>query len=213
MFVLFATSASGAPKLVSERITDANFATHHVGGPDADGGVGDWFLSNGTLCAVVSDPEHESQITPRGGVLIDLGHCGANDDQWNVMQPMLNLSQSELVPVDSVEGGADAKRAWVRTRAVFNGVEIVTTYALDHDHPKTMDVRTRARRIEPGDALFSIGQLLLHTDAQTPVFTLDRRIPEASVGFVYPETDRRSLMSLVAAIMPEASLYSALSFR
>ena len=193
--------AHAAPRLVAERITSENFDTHHVGGPDADGGIDDWFLSNGTICAVISDPEHESPLTPRGGVLIDLGHCGADDDQWNVLQPMLNLSQSHVVPVESIEAWQEADRAWIRTRALFAGVEILTTYALDRVNPRTLQVSTRARRIAAGGALFSFGQLVLHTNGQTPVFSLDRRAPDTSVGFAYPDSDRRSFTSLLSALI------------
>ena len=92
--------ANGHPvsaKLVAERITEENFEAFHVGGPDADAGIDDWFLSNGTLCAAISDAHHESALAPEGGVLIDVGHCGADNDQWAALQPLLNLSQEEIV--------------------------------------------------------------------------------------------------------------------
>ncbi len=190
-----------SPSLVAARITAENFATHHVGGPDADAGIDDWFLSNGTICAAVSDPEHESAITPRGGVLIDLGHCGASDDQFAVLQPMLNLSQSQVVPVTSVESGSDAKTAWLRTRAFFSGIEIQTTYTLSLATPTALGVSVRARRITEGGALYSVGAILLHPSGQTPVFSLLRSDLSRSVGFRYPSTDRRSFQSLLAGLI------------
>jgi len=202
LFSLF--SLAGAPafaEFVAQRITADNFATHQVGGPDADAGIGDWFLSNGTLCAALSDPDHESAMTPRGGVLIDLGHCGASDDQWTVLQPMLNLSQSHVVPVTEIEAGGELGRAWIRTRAVFTGIELVTTYSVNEDRPAALDVSSRARRIEEGDSLFSIGQILLHPGGQTPVFSLLRSDLDRSVGFVYPETDRHSVASLLNSLI------------
>ncbi len=77
-------SAARAKEIYAEQITPENAAARRVGGSDAIGGLGDWALGNGTLCAVVSDPSHESILSPRGGVLIDLAHCGRDDDQWNV---------------------------------------------------------------------------------------------------------------------------------
>lgn len=195
------TAPESGPGLVATRIDAARFPTHHVGGPDADAGIDDWFLSNGTLCAAVSDPAHESALSPRGGVLIDLGHCGADDDQWAVLQPMLNLSQSHVVPISEITAGRDEARAWLRTRAEFVGVEIETTYALGLDEPEVLTVSTRARRRAPGDRLFSIGRILLHPSSQTPVFSLLRSAPERSVGFVYPESDRRSVSSLLGALI------------
>ncbi|MCP4907752.1 MAG: CehA/McbA family metallohydrolase [bacterium] len=194
-------SAPASGELVAEQITAQNRATHYVGGPDADAGIGDWFLSNGTICAAITDPTHESAMTPRGGVLTDLGHCGANDDQWVVLQPMLNLSQSHVVPVTEIEAGHEAARAWIRTRAVFAGIELITTYAVEEDQPNTLDISTRAKRLEDGDSLFSIGHILLHTSGQTPAFSLLQSDLDRSIGFVYPATDRHSLSSLLDGLI------------
>ncbi len=193
--------SSAQAELVAERITAASFESHQVGGPDADAGIGDWFLGNGTICAAISDPEHESPLSPRGGVLIDLGHCGAGDDQWAVLQPMLNLSQSEIVPVESVAAGRDEKRAWIQTRAVYHGVEIVTTYGLDSTTPTALDVSLRARRIADGERLFAVGVLSLHASGQLSAFSLSRAKPESSRGFVHPASDRSSTGKLLASLV------------
>jgi hypothetical protein len=135
--VLASVAVAHAAPLVATQITAENYATHHVGGPDSDAGIGDWFLSNGTICATITAPEHESAITPRGGVLTDLGHCGAANDQWIVLQPMLNLSQSHVVPIDEVKAELGPKRASIHTRAVFEGVELITTYSVTRE-PRAM---------------------------------------------------------------------------
>jgi len=194
-------TASPAIEIAAGRITPENVAARQVGGPDAVAGIDDWFLSNGTLCAAFSDPAHEGPLSPAGGVLVDLGHCGANDDQFVVLQPMLNLSQNALVPVSEIETGTGPGLAWLRTRALFEGVEILTTYRLGRDHPTRLAISIRGRRIQPGARLFALGQLLLHPDGQTPVFSLLRSDPDRSVGFVYPETDRRSVTSLLDALI------------
>ena len=197
--VLFALPSTA--EVVAARINDSNFDAYHVGGPDSDAGIGDWFLSNGTICAAISDVNHEGAISPRGGVLIDLGHCGANDDQFVLLQPMLNLSQNHVVPVSEIEAGQADGRAWITTKAQFVGVEIVTTYALSEAEPEVLSLSQRARRVAEGEALFSIGQILLHTSGQTPVFSMNRSQPEGSAGFAYPESDRRSLTSLLSALI------------
>ncbi|HEB91644.1 MAG TPA: hypothetical protein ENI85_18860, partial [Deltaproteobacteria bacterium] len=115
-------------ELVAGQITEGNFETRRVGGPDSDGGIGDWFLGNGTLCAIVSSPDHESALTPQGGVLIDLGHCGAQNDQWTVLQPLMNLNQHEVIPVKEISARVERDRASIRTRAVHQGIEFLTTY-------------------------------------------------------------------------------------
>src|SRR5690606_29732152 len=130
-------------ELAAGRLTAETFAAHAVGGPDAEAGIGDWFLGNGTLCAAVSDPDHESPLSPRGGVLIDLGHCGRADDQWSVLQPLVNLSQDEVFPIESIAAGRDAQHAWLQTYAVYQGVELVTTYAVDEAAPTVLSISLR----------------------------------------------------------------------
>ena len=163
-------------ELVAERITAENFEIRQIGGPDADAGIDDWFLGNGTICAAISDPGHESPLTPRGGVLIDLGHCGAHDDQWSVLQPLLNLSQKELVPVEQILAGRDEKSAWIRTLALYNGVEVLTTYTIAAIEPTALAVSIRARRVEAGARLFAIGAIALHSFApSSPSFSPPNR--------------------------------------
>jgi hypothetical protein len=201
ILVLCAAGQPAQAELVAERISKENFATHHVGGPDSDAGIGDWFLSNGTLCAAISDPDHESALAPHGGVLIDLGHCGAEDDQWAVLQPILNLSQAHLVPVTQLDAGRNATHAWIRTLAIVSGIEISTTYAVDEMTPTALSVSVRARRISAGDRLFSIGSVILHPTGQTRAFSALRSDLEESRGFVYPSSDRHSILAMLGALV------------
>ena len=69
-------------------------------GPDAAGGIGDWYLSNGTLCAVISNIDHESDLSVKGGVLIDLGYCDRPDDQFVAAQDLLEGSRATPVDID-----------------------------------------------------------------------------------------------------------------
>jgi len=188
-------------ELVAGRITSENFDARRVGGPDSDAGIGDWYLGNGTLCAAISDPSHEGPLTPQGGVLIDLGHCQAANDQWAVLQPMLNLSQSHVVPVTEILSGMESDRAWIRTRAIFAGIEVLTTYAVDEVTPTALQISVRARRVDDGDRLFTIGTVVLHPTGQTPPFSLLRSDLSRSRGFKYPSSDRRSIFSLLNALV------------
>ena len=106
--LLLAAPASGAG-LVAERITPENAARLQVGGPDSDGGIGDFALQNGTLCAVIAAPEHEAPISPQGGGLLDLVRCGLANDQWSALVPLVNLSRASVVPVTGLR--ADQAKA------------------------------------------------------------------------------------------------------
>jgi len=184
----------------AERITLENFEERHVGGPDSIAGIDDWFLSNGIVCAAISDVDHMSAIAAQGGVLIDLGHCDAGDDQWTVLQPILNLSMAKIAPVTRIEAGTDGDRAWLRTRAIAFGIEILTTYALDAKTPRALSVTIRAQRIDEGGRLFSIGSVVLHPSGQTPAFSLLRTDLDRSLGFVYPPSGGQSALALMRSL-------------
>ncbi len=199
--ILCTAGQAAYAEFVAQRISEENFATHHVGGPDSDAGVGDWFLSNGTLCAAISDADHESALAPHGGVLIDLGHCGAENDQWAALQPILNLSQGHVIPVTRIDSGHDATHAWVRTQSIVAGIELTTTYAVDEETPTALSVFVRARRISEGDRLFSIGTVILHPTGQTRPFSVLRSNLEESHGFAYPSSNRQSILSMLGALV------------
>ena len=61
----------------AEKITTANAAAYVQNGPDATGGIGDWVLTNGTLCIIITGKlENEGDFSSRGGTLRDIGFVG-----------------------------------------------------------------------------------------------------------------------------------------
>jgi hypothetical protein len=115
-------AAPAAGELVAARVGADDFARLRAGGPDAVIGLGDWALSNGTLCAGVSDPGHENDLSPSGGTLMDLGHCGRGDDQFLVFEQPLNLSTRTLVPIARVVAEQDGSEARLVTRGTRDGL-------------------------------------------------------------------------------------------
>jgi hypothetical protein len=207
-----ASSASRA-ELYAEQITPENADTRRVGGSDAIGGLGDWALGNGTLCAVVSDPSHESVLSTGGGVLVDLGHCGRNDDEWIVLQPLVNLSRQRVLPIHEVhpELEGDAGVASLVTRGALHGLEIETRYQLGRERPDALRVTTRLRRQADATAserAFLFGDVVLHGRRQLAPFTLSlseldaRPQPVGSVGFSHPAVDVDDTLAMVRAIVP-----------
>ena len=63
--------ANGAP--IATRLNEDNIEDLQPAGPDAIAGLGDWVLSNGTLCAAISAIEHETGFSPWAGGLLDRG--------------------------------------------------------------------------------------------------------------------------------------------
>ncbi len=86
--------------LAAEQITKDNAARRLFSGSDAVGGIGDWYLSNGIVEAVIDNAAlgkdvavpQQNGIAPTGGTLIDFALVGKNNDQFNQMFQIANLS-------------------------------------------------------------------------------------------------------------------------
>ena len=144
------------------RITPENAAERQLHGPDSTAGIDDWVVGNGTLCAAVTDPSHESDLSDLGAALVDVGHCDRKDDQWGSFQPILNFSQSTVVPVSEVETETGEGVALIRTRGTRDGVVIETSYSVNLETPHALGITTRITRTEDGPSFFSHGAVLLH---------------------------------------------------
>jgi len=188
-------------QLVAERITPENAAQLQLGGPDADGGVGDWALRNGTLCAVVADAAHEAPISPQGGGLLDLVRCGNANDQWSALVPLVNLSRKSVVPVTGLRAERDERAARVVAEGGRPGLRIRTTYALDLATPDELSVTTELEREEGGDSTFAFGEVIFHAVGQLRPFALLRGDLPRSVGFSHPSGDPSSPLTMLRGIV------------
>src|SRR5438034_1152253 len=87
------------------------------GGTDAEGGIGDWYVSNGVVQAIIdnvgkaqdlvpllgaSAPPIQSEINLTGGTIIDLGRVGQDDDQLTQMFTVGGLSTSNFFLYDTI---------------------------------------------------------------------------------------------------------------
>jgi hypothetical protein len=161
-------------ELSAARLDDTNLASLRMTGPDAVSGLGDWALSNGTLCAGVTDPSHENDLSMTGGSLMDLGHCGRADDQFLIFEQLVNLSTRTLVPITSVAAEQGASEARLITRGARDGLVLETRYAVDLTEPTRLRVGTRLAREAEGERLFGFGSAYANVSSLTP-FTLDTR--------------------------------------
>ncbi|NND82539.1 MAG: CehA/McbA family metallohydrolase [Gammaproteobacteria bacterium] len=143
-----------AAKLEAGRITLENAAQRIQQGPDATGGIDDWYLSNGTLCAVISDVPHESEFSDRGGVLIDLGFCDRADDHYTHSQDLLGSSNRPL-DAQSISAKANADSASVVVQSSNRGVHMQTTYTLDRDIPTRLRISKSLTLDESADNDFN----------------------------------------------------------
>ncbi len=182
------------------RMTASNVATLQVRGPDAHGGIGDWALGNGTLCAVVSDLAHESALSPQGGVLVDISHCGLADDHFVVFQPVMNFSRETLLPLESIRAETDEHSARVITTGSRGGIEYETTYSVSNDWPLEVRILTTISRTHPGERTFLFGDVTLHGHRQLSPFGIATFNPALSRGFAHPPIDVDSRRAMVRAM-------------
>jgi hypothetical protein len=89
---LAAGDAGGAAR--AEQISEATAGALSIGGPDAIGGVGDWYLANEIVEVVVDDPGRRFGKRNHGGVIVDAGlRDRRGEDQFAELFPLLNLDQ------------------------------------------------------------------------------------------------------------------------
>ncbi len=202
MLIGLGTAAPAFADPYALQITRANAARLLPDGSDAIGGIDDWALGNGTLCAVVSDPGHESVLSTQGGVLIDLVLCGRGGDQFNMLQPLFNLSREKVPPIRELLAEQDDAEARIVTTGELDGVAFETVYSLGVEEPRAFRIRTRLQRNAPGSRMFLFGDVSLHGNGELRPFTLSMANPELSVGFDHPKVDVDSPLSMLGAIVP-----------
>ncbi len=169
--------------LTATRIDAQNAERFVQQGPDATGGIGDWYLSNGTLCAVVSDPSHESDLSANGGVLVDLGFCDRADDQLVVAQDLLNGSPSTPVDIRHVDAAVGMEAASIVSRTDMSGLLVTARYTVNLANPTRLHVRKTIRRTRESAPEVSLYAPILQNYFSMPTFVLASDNPAASVGF------------------------------
>ncbi|MGZ3407309.1 MAG: hypothetical protein ACXVAN_12745, partial [Polyangia bacterium] len=94
---LFCLSACHSPtqRAFAGRLSDGNFATQSVPGPASQGLVGDFYLRNDVVRAVIQAPGRSMGPCPWGGNLIDLDVVSnPAGDQLGEIAPFLALGRT-----------------------------------------------------------------------------------------------------------------------
>jgi hypothetical protein len=195
-----AQAGPAAAELFAERLEAANLERLRPRGPDAIAGLGDFALGNGTLCAAISDPGHESVLSAAGGILVDLGHCGRADDHFVQLQPLFNMSRANVPPVQEIRAEVADGEARVATRGELDGLSFETVYALDAEAPRVLRVRSRVWRTGDGEALRLFGDVALHGVGSLRAFTANLADPAQSDGFAHPGVDPDRVLSMLSGL-------------
>lgn len=191
-----------ASDLTAVKITPANAATHVQSGHDAIGGIGDWALSNGTLCLILAGLENEGDFSPRGGTLRDIGFCDRADDQFVSQQDLLDGSLAKPVSISDVRASIGQDNAALTTLGQYRGFMIETRYTLDNQHKARIGVQKRIWRADEDAAdtgILATATLNYHS---MKTFLLNTRAPERSNGFAQEQFVGRGILSYTDAARP-----------
>lgn len=124
--LLAACAALAGEALVAEEITARNVADLRIGGPDAIGGIGDWFLANDVIEVIVDAPSRRHAKLNHGGTIVDVGLRDREDeDQFARLIPLLNLSQRVLVNYDSIRAERDSEAGIARLFVTSPGLSTI----------------------------------------------------------------------------------------
>lgn len=227
---LICSAPRARAELVAERITEANVAAHQIGGPDAVGGIGDWYLANDLIEIIVDDPSRAPGKINHGGSIVDAGlRDRGGEDQFNQLFPILNLSQRVFVRYDEIRAEVSAREGWARL-LVSSGqgpsslrregwlerlldlpvpepealadVRIETEYRVRRGEP-FVRIRTTIKNQGTRPApVFAFGDVLMRGARGPRAFTGNTLAPERSRGFHHRSFDRGNLLKAGDAMAP-----------
>jgi hypothetical protein len=180
-----------AAEMTAVQMTADNVAELQQHGPDSWGGIGDWVLSNGVIRAVVSNVDHESDLSAKGGVLIDLGFVGRADDQFVSAQDLIGGSRRHPVEYDSIVAAVGENAASITATGWSDGILIETRYAMRKDTPTTLFVSKRLRRTRDDAKNFGVYTPISFNYHSMETFLLSTTNPRKSNGFEQEEFSRR----------------------
>ena len=188
--------APAAP--VAEQVTVANAADRLFGGSDADGGIDDWYLSNGVVQAIIDDvgpqddlvallgpaaPPKVSEFAFTGCSLIDLGLAGKNNDHLSQIFTVGGLSTSNFILYDAVSASTTPTSATLTCTGTLLGfatgatpvppanLRVTTEYTAKGSDP-FLTLTTTVVNTHPTNPAAGLGGLL---DAS--VWTLRAQVP------------------------------------
>lgn len=212
-------------ELVAEQITPATAAQRSIGGPDAIGGVGDWWLANDVVEVVIDDVARAFGISTHGGTLVDFGlRDRTGEDQFGRLSPLVNLSQRVVVGYDAIRAEVDAQRGFARIAVTSPGLRALPrgsrfARALDPLVPDPQEVSAvrveTVYEVRPGEPFVRIETVITNAgSAPAPVFafgdvwmrggrggrgfTGDWLAPERARGFAARDMTSNILRSLGA---------------
>lgn len=222
LLLAFVHGPAQADSLRAEQITPKNAAQRIIGGPDAIGGVGDWYLANDVVEIIVDDPARTHGKLNHGGTIIDAGLIKRrNEDQFARLFPMLNLDQRVFLNYDRIRAEVNETQGWARlVVSSQNGVSslprgswlrrkldllvpepealrdvyVETEYRVQRGEPFVYLTTTIRNEGAHAAPVFAYGDVLMRGRRGLRAFTGNTLDPKASPGFHHRSFDRSSLI-------------------
>lgn len=226
---LLAPTATGAA-LRAEQITEGTADELLIGGPDAIGGVGDWYLANDVIEVIVDDPGRRHGKLNHGGTIVDAGlRDRRGEDQFARLFPVVNMDQKVFLDYDAMRAQVDREGGWARlvvaSRRGMSSLPRSTGLArlLDPMVPEPEDLRDVAVETEyavfPGEPfvhitttirnrgqrpapIFAYGDVWMRGGRSMRSFVANALAPERSVGFHHRSFDRTKVAAAGEAMVP-----------
>lgn len=172
-------------------------------GPDAISGIGDWFITNGTLCAAISDVEHEGEFSSKGGSLVDLGFCGRADDHFAFSHDLLDGSRRRPLDAQTIRIDNEVGPSIV-VESVNDGTQLTTRYFFDDKHPTQLQIEKTYQRTSGDDFRFISPLNFNYHSLQT--FVLNSKKLDLSNGFQQEDFVKRGASAVRKAARPADTL-------
>lgn len=129
-------------QFVATQVTAGNAASVLFTGTDADGGIDDWYVSNGVVQVIVDDVGPQADLVPllggnappkvsefafTGCSVIDLGSNGQNNDHLTQLFTVGGLSTSNFIVYDGVSASTTPTSATVTCTGNLLGFDVGAT--------------------------------------------------------------------------------------
>ena len=210
--------STAAAEMIAERVTESNAARYLYDCPDRVGGVGDWYLANDVVWAIVDDVSNANMLSSSGGSLVDLGLLSHKGEQFIQLMPLLNMTRDLVVPYDEIrsEKGEDwasitvAASHGLRPEKPGFGVPskedaekilVETEYKLEAGESFIRIKTTVTNTGEEKAKIFFVGDLVYWGDDTLKPFAGSRKklgpARGAPRGFEHPLIDPSSLISIL----------------
>lgn len=226
----FGYAAASEAFLRALQITPENASELVIGGPDASGGVGDWYLANNVVEVIIDDPARRHGKLNHGGTIIDAGLVDRKDeDQFARLFPILNLDQRVFANYDTIRAELDESEGWARivvssSRGLsslprgswlqrlrdllvpdpeeLRNVFIETEYRVRRGEPFIYLATTLRNAGEDDAPVFAYGDVLMRGARALRAFTGNTLDPSTSRGFHHLAFDRSRLSTAGDAMAP-----------